>query len=163
MAGNRGDRRVRTVREKEKRLKKNRNESRSSSEGTRGRVRRQMHRRRVASRRPEITAVRRGKCARRLFVWTEGSCGNVRKRRRTSNVTPSLSREFAAFVEASYLDSSTAKSYDAASLCTLCSFRCIALVGRVSIERAKLCNSDIYISLHLDVYSCLYSRLRSYL
>lgn len=49
MAGNRGDRRVRTVREKEKRLKKNRNESRSSSEGTRGRVRRQMHRRRVAS------------------------------------------------------------------------------------------------------------------
>lgn len=74
----------------------------------------------------------------------------------------SLSLEFAPFVEA-YLDSSTAKSYDAASLCTPCSFRCIALVGRVSIERAKLCNSDIYISLHLDVYSCLYSRLRSYL
>lgn len=85
MAGNRADRRVRTAQEKEKRLKKNRNESRSSSEGTRGRVRRQMHRRRVAPTRNHCRAS--GKMRSAIVYMERRSCGNVRKRTRTSNVT----------------------------------------------------------------------------
>lgn len=82
MAGNRADRRVRTVQEKEKRLKKNRNESRSSSEGTRGRVRRQMHRRRVAPTRNHCRASGKMRSA-IVCIWKDdraGMFGNARGR-----------------------------------------------------------------------------------